>query len=70
MSFQICPKCSGQGVVWYPTGCPMMPEWTGDAKPFKCDVCNGKKIIDDETGLPPESEIEIIKEYDYPNQCS
>jgi hypothetical protein len=52
--WQICPKCYGQGVVWFPTGIPFNETFSGDGKPFICDVCKGEKIISVETGLPPK----------------
>lgn len=51
--WQICPKCHGQGCVWFPTDTPYSPTFLSDGKPFECDVCKGKKIIDTLTGLPP-----------------
>jgi hypothetical protein len=52
--WQICPKCQGQGKVWYPPNVPWNLTYTGNGKPFDCDVCKGKKIISIETGLPPD----------------
>ena len=44
MPFQSCPQCWGNGYVGY----------VG----IKCPVCNGKCIIDDVTGKPPEDKEE------------
>jgi len=52
--WQICPKCNGQGVLWNPTGQPMNDTYLSDGKSFECDVCNGKKIINIQTGKPPD----------------
>ena len=51
--WQVCPKCLGQGVVWFPPNQPMNETFSGNGEPFKCDLCNGKKIISERTGLPP-----------------
>lgn len=44
--YQLCPKCNGQGIVSKP---PYIAgdirEWTSNETSFKCDVCNGEKII-------------------------
>ena len=41
--WQVCPKCNGQGISYnnYYTSAI-------------CDVCNGKKIINIQTGKPPD----------------
>lgn len=44
--WQTCPICSGVG-----TQLPKYTNYTAE----KCDVCNGKKIISELTGLPPKS---------------
>lgn len=54
MSWQQCPKCYGQGTVWFPPNMPMNDTFTGDGTPFTCNVCQGKMIIN-EFGLPPET---------------
>lgn len=53
--WQTCPKCAGQGKVWFPINMPYNPTFAGDGNPYECDVCNGKKIINISTGLPPQS---------------
>jgi len=45
MTYQVCPLCGGTGVE-HVTG---ISNTTGTI----CTVCNGKKIIDELTGLPP-----------------
>jgi hypothetical protein len=32
----------------------MNETFTGDGKPYECDVCKGMKIIDSLTGKPPK----------------
>jgi hypothetical protein len=51
--WQICPKCQGQGNVWYPPNIPWNQTYLSDGRPFECDVCKGRKIISIDTGLPP-----------------
>jgi hypothetical protein len=51
--WQLCPKCGGQGSVWFPTNMPLNPTFAGDGNPYECDVCKGKKLISAITGLPP-----------------
>lgn len=53
-SWQLCPKCTGQGVMSMP------PNMTADVTKvtyilasYTCDVCFGEKIISSESGLPP-----------------
>lgn len=44
LGWQLCPKCEGSGIM------------THEGKIYprdQCDVCNGKKIISTQTGLPP-----------------
>lgn len=54
ISWLVCPKCLGQGIVYYPIGIPFNVLNCGtSAKPFECDVCKGKKIINHE-GNPPK----------------
>jgi len=55
VGWQVCPKCHGQGLVWFPCGVPYNETYTTDGNPYECDVCQGKKIISIETGLPPNS---------------
>ena len=48
MSYQKCPVCEGSGEVnnpWIP--CSSMV----------CSTCQGARIIDEVTGLPPEAQI-------------
>jgi hypothetical protein len=47
--------CNGTGSN-YTTG------WTSDAV---CRICNGKKIIHTETGMPPEDTYEYVIEEDF-----
>lgn len=49
MSWETCPLCKGTGTV---IGIPR--PWSNDASPQQCEVCNGKKIINSETGKPPK----------------
>lgn len=46
ISYQLCPKCNGQGIVSKP---PYVAgdvyEWSSTQSSFTCDVCNGSKII-------------------------
>jgi DnaJ-class molecular chaperone len=44
MSYQTCPICNGTG-TYYPVG-------YSDAQP--CPTCNGKRIINEITGKPPD----------------
>jgi len=53
-NWQVCPKCIGQGVLWYPPGRPWMEQFSGPAEMYECDICKGKKIISSITGKPPE----------------
>jgi len=43
MSYQICPLCGGSGM----TGAYGHP----------CEVCNGKRIINEINGKPPEDKV-------------
>jgi len=52
--WQVCPKCQGQGVLFFPTGWPYVNEYITDGAPCICDVCEGKKIINIQTGKPPQ----------------
>ena len=54
--WQVCPKCKGQGSLWFPPGLPWNETYLSSGTTFECDVCNGKKIISLETGLPPNNE--------------
>jgi len=43
---QLCPKCSGQGIVSKPphiTG--DQNEWTGCEISYQCNLCEGKMVI-------------------------
>ena len=61
-NWQICPKCYGQGMVWFPIGLPLNETFIGNGQPYKCDVCKGEKIINNKTGLPPSNKnIKIWK---------
>lgn len=51
--WQVCPKCQGQGLVWFPPNWPWNETITTDGTSFECDVCKGKKIISIDFGLPP-----------------
>jgi DnaJ-class molecular chaperone len=51
--WQTCPKCQGQGKVWFPPNMPWSPTFAGDGNPYDCDVCAGKKVISTISGLPP-----------------
>lgn len=44
-TYQLCPKCYGQGKVWFPPNQPYSPVFSGNGQMYECDVCNGKKII-------------------------
>ena len=52
--WQICPKCNGDGDLLRYNSPSIMGT---NAAPI-CDVCNGKKIISNVTGLPPEYEYQ------------
>jgi predicted nucleic acid-binding Zn-ribbon protein len=57
MSFQLCPKCQGQGIVSKPPWIPSdVNSWSSSSLSFVCNVCNGSKIL--------ESNDEIDKERD------
>lgn len=63
--WQACPKCFGQGYVWFPPNLPLVETIASDGNPYCCDVCNGMKIINIKTGQPPiitASTTEPIKE--------
>jgi len=51
MSWQLCPVCKGSGVYCFG---------------HLCDVCMGKKIISEITGLPPDSEQHNIQIETFP----
>jgi hypothetical protein len=51
--WQICPKCYGQGKVWFPPDMPFNETYSSNGEPFDCDVCKGKKVISTISGLPP-----------------
>lgn len=44
MAYQQCPVCQGSGTVFAPLS---------STTSAVCTVCNGRKIIDTLTGLPP-----------------
>ena len=46
MSFQKCPICNG-------TGLSPFPNMYSSSTTSPCPTCNGHRIIDDKTGLPP-----------------
>ncbi len=58
MMWQQCPKCFGQGAVWFPPGMPMNDTFTSDGRPHECDLCKGKMIISEITGLPPTTDTQ------------
>lgn len=44
--YQLCPKCSGQGIVSKPPGVAGdVDQWISGETVHNCDVCKGKKII-------------------------
>ena len=45
--FQVCPVCKGLGKI---------DGFIANKDPVTCDVCQGTKIINDLTGLPPIKE--------------
>lgn len=52
--WQLCPKCNGQGKISKPPFINGDIEiWMSSEMSYICDVCNGKKIINIDTGLPP-----------------
>ena len=45
-SFQLCPKCNGQGSVSKPSYVPGdVHHWSSTSATHLCDVCNGQKIL-------------------------
>lgn len=45
--WQVCPKCEGSGIAMnFNNEVPMTTD--------TCDVCEGKKIISQQTGKPPQ----------------
>jgi hypothetical protein len=46
MGFQKCPICNGTG---------KLSDTLSSSSYRVCDTCNGKKIINDFTGLPPNN---------------
>ena len=54
-TWQVCPKCNGQGLVSKPSWIAGdVVTWVSSEAIHTCDVCNRKKIISRETGNPPE----------------
>lgn len=59
--YQLCPKCQGQGVVGIQPGIPLNSRdgfiiTTSGIKCWRCDVCNGMKVLlvdDGESDLHP-----------------
>jgi DnaJ-class molecular chaperone len=51
--WQLCPKCNGDGDLYRYNSPPFI---STNCRPI-CDVCNGKKIISIDTGLPPSGNI-------------
>lgn len=47
--WQKCPNCNGAGVTYYPMSI---------STSAVCDVCKGRKIIHQLSGLPPASKDE------------
>ena len=60
MHYQLCPKCSGQGIVSKP---PWVAgdvyQWSSTQTSFPCDVCGGNKIL-----LVPDNNY-YLSEVDY-----
>ncbi|HQF37437.1 MAG TPA: hypothetical protein PLL26_07430 [Candidatus Dojkabacteria bacterium] len=52
--WQLCPKCYGQGTIPYYMKSHYPSDTTSSPYFYVCDVCNGKKIINIRTGLPPD----------------
>lgn len=50
MAFQRCPICNGEGKVFSNN--------LGTSLYTTCTVCNGQKIINESTGLPPSTQEE------------
>ncbi len=50
MSYQKCPICFGSGTTY-----------TGLTTDAVCPTCRGARIIDSVTGLPPASQIPLVK---------
>lgn len=48
MSFQKCPACDGSGNVY---------DYFSMGTSAVCPTCQGARIIDEVTGLPPEGQI-------------
>ena len=61
MSYQKCPVCNGVGTVsgGYFTRVGDCSQWTSSSVTECCRICNGKGIIDEVMGLPPN----ILDEY-------
>lgn len=47
MTYQLCPKCRGQGVVSRQPGVPHDVGYTAEISvgPWTCDVCHGEKVL-------------------------
>lgn len=44
--YQLCPKCNGQGTVLKPSHVAGdVYQWSSSSAVFRCDVCEGVKII-------------------------
>ena len=63
MAYQKCPVCNGVGQVsgGYFARAGDFNSWTSAHAIDICQLCKGKKIIDEVTGLPPVS-IEEAKD--------
>ena len=56
--WQICPKCTGQGLVSKPTYLAGdINSWASSQISHTCNLCKGKMIINIDTGLPPSNPI-------------
>lgn len=70
--WQLCPKCNGQGTVSKPHHVAGdVNTWTANATSFRCDVCQGAKILARpildppivfDKAKPSEEEMRIILE--------
>mgnify|MGYP001589630443 FL=1 len=64
MSWQKCPVCRGVGTVsgGYFSRAGDYPSWASFTALEVCQVCKGKGIIDEITGLPPVFKKEVKDE--------